>query len=70
MPRTPQALRAVLSRRLYATVRRWSVPAAGLIAARGLALTPGASLNVPVQTTTNALLVLLLIVAAYCCGAN
>jgi len=62
----PQALMGVASvGLLYATVRRWSGPAAGLIAGVVLALTPVASLMFRFNNP-DALLVLLLIVAAYC----
>jgi 4-amino-4-deoxy-L-arabinose transferase-like glycosyltransferase len=62
----PQALMGVASvGLLYATVRRWSGPAAGLIAGAVLALTPVASLMFRFNNP-DALLVLLLIVAAYC----
>jgi 4-amino-4-deoxy-L-arabinose transferase-like glycosyltransferase len=62
----PQALMGVASvGLLYATVRRWSGPAAGLIAGTVLALTPVASLMFRFNNP-DALLVLLLIVAAYC----
>ena len=62
----PQALMGVGSvALLYATVRRWSGPAAGLIAGAVLALTPVASLMFRFNNP-DALLVLLLIAAAYC----
>jgi len=62
----PQALMGVASvALLYATVRRWSTPAAGLIAGAVLALTPVASLMFRFNNP-DALLVLLLIAAAYC----
>jgi 4-amino-4-deoxy-L-arabinose transferase-like glycosyltransferase len=62
----PQALMGVASvGLLYATVRRWSGPAAGLIAGAVLALTPVASLMFRFNNP-DALLVLLLIAAAYC----
>src|ERR1700722_6601001 len=62
----PQALMGVASvGLLYATVRRWSGPAAGLIAGAVLALPPVASLMFRFNNP-DALLVLLLIVAAYC----
>jgi 4-amino-4-deoxy-L-arabinose transferase-like glycosyltransferase len=62
----PQALMGVASvALLYATVRRWSGPAAGLIAGAVLALTPVASLMFRFNNP-DALLVLLLIAAAYC----
>lgn len=50
---------------LYATVRRWAGPAAGLIAGAVLALTPVAALMFRFNNP-DALLVLLLIAAAYC----
>ena len=50
---------------LYATVRRVSGPAAGLIAGAALALTPVATLMFRFNNP-DALLVLLLVVAAYC----
>jgi 4-amino-4-deoxy-L-arabinose transferase-like glycosyltransferase len=50
---------------LYATVRRSSGPAAGLIAGAALALTPVAALMFRFNNP-DALLVLLLVVAAYC----
>ena len=49
---------------LYATVRRWSGPAAGLIAGAVLALTPVATLMFRYDNP-DALLVLLLVLAAY-----
>jgi 4-amino-4-deoxy-L-arabinose transferase-like glycosyltransferase len=62
----PQALMGVASvGLLYATVRRWSGPAAGLIAGAVLALTPVASLMFRFNNP-DVLLVLLLIAAAYC----
>ncbi|MFY1637131.1 glycosyltransferase family 39 protein [Solwaraspora sp. WMMB335] len=61
----PQAVAGVAaSGLLYATVRRWYGPAAGLIAAAALALTPVAVLMFRFNNP-DALLVLLLVVAAY-----
>ncbi|UVS79919.1 glycosyltransferase family 39 protein [Actinokineospora sp. UTMC 2448] len=61
----PQALAGVASVwLLYATVRRWSGPAAGLIAGAALAVTPVAALMFRFNNP-DALLVLLLIAAAY-----
>ena len=61
----PQAAEGVASAALlYATVRRWSGPAAGLIAAAVLALTPVAALMFRFDNP-DALLVLLMIAAAY-----
>ena len=61
----PQALMGVASvGMVYATVRRWFSPAAGLIAGAVLALTPVAVLMFRFNNP-DALLVLLLIVAAY-----
>ncbi|EWC63348.1 putative integral membrane protein [Actinokineospora spheciospongiae] len=62
----PQALAGVASVAvLHAAVRRWSGPAAGLIAGAALALTPVAALMFRFNNP-DALLVLLLVVAAYC----
>ena len=62
----PQALMGVGAvALLYATVRRWSGPAAGLIAGAVLALTPVAALMFRFNNP-DALMVLLLIAAAYC----
>ncbi len=62
----PQALMGVASVAvLYAAVRRSSGPAAGLIAGAALALTPVAALMFR-YNNPDALLVLLLVVAAYC----
>ncbi|KAA9153618.1 glycosyltransferase family 39 protein [Amycolatopsis acidicola] len=62
----PQALMGVASvGLLYATVKRTSGPVAGLIAGAGLALTPVAVLMFRFNNP-DALLVLLLVAAAYC----
>ncbi|MGW4484831.1 glycosyltransferase family 39 protein [Amycolatopsis sp. NPDC004368] len=62
----PQALMGVVSvGLLYLTVRRVSGPVPGLLAGAGLALTPVAALMFRFNNP-DALLVLLLIVAAYC----
>ena len=62
----PQALMGVASVwLLYAAVRRWSGPAAGLAAAALLAVTPVAVLMFRFNNP-DALLVLLMIAAAYC----
>jgi 4-amino-4-deoxy-L-arabinose transferase-like glycosyltransferase len=62
----PQALMGVASVGvLYATVRRTSGPVAGLLAGAGLALTPVAALIFRFNNP-DALLVLLMIVGAYC----
>ncbi|WP_433760206.1 ArnT family glycosyltransferase [Nocardia sp. CA-135398] len=62
----PQALMGVASVGLvYAAVRRWSGPAAGLLAGTALAVTPVAALMFRFNNP-DALLVLLLVVAAYC----
>lgn len=62
----PQALMGVGAvALLYATVRRTSGPAAGLIAGTALALTPVAALMFR-YNNPDALLVLLLVAAAYC----
>jgi 4-amino-4-deoxy-L-arabinose transferase-like glycosyltransferase len=62
----PQALMGVASvGTLYATVRRTSGPGAGLLAGAALALTPVAALMFRFNNP-DALLVLLMIVAAYC----
>ncbi len=62
----PQALMGVGSvALLYSTVRRWSGPVAGLIAGTVLALTPVAALMFRFNNP-DALMVLLLIAAAYC----
>ncbi|HWG65248.1 MAG TPA: glycosyltransferase family 39 protein [Streptosporangiaceae bacterium] len=61
----PQALEGVAAVGvLYATVRRWASPAAGLIAGAALAVTPVATLMFR-YNNPDALLVLLLVVAAY-----
>jgi 4-amino-4-deoxy-L-arabinose transferase-like glycosyltransferase len=61
----PQALEGVAAAgALYAMVRRWSGPAAGLIAGAVLALTPVATLMFRYDNP-DALLVLLLVLAAY-----
>jgi len=61
----PQALEGVATVGvLYATVRRWSGPAAGLIAGAVLALSPVAALMFRYDNP-DALLVLLLVLAAY-----
>jgi 4-amino-4-deoxy-L-arabinose transferase-like glycosyltransferase len=61
----PQALEGVATVGvLYATVRRWSGPAAGLIAGAALAVTPVATLMFRYDNP-DALLVLLLVLAAY-----
>jgi 4-amino-4-deoxy-L-arabinose transferase-like glycosyltransferase len=63
----PQALAGVASVGvLYATVRRWFGPAAGLLAGAVLALTPVAVLMFRFNNP-DALLVLLLVIAAYAC---
>jgi hypothetical protein len=62
----PQVLMGVGSvALLYSTVRRWSGPVAGLIAGAVLALTPVAALMFRFNNP-DALMVLLLIAAAYC----
>ncbi|WP_227983771.1 ArnT family glycosyltransferase [Nocardia spumae] len=62
----PQALMEVASvGLLHAAVRRWAGPAAGLIAGAALALTPVAALMFRFDNP-DALLVLLLVAAAYC----
>ena len=62
----PQALEGVAAvGLLYATVRRWSGPTAGLLAGAALALTPAAALMFRFNNP-DALLTLLLVVAAYC----
>jgi 4-amino-4-deoxy-L-arabinose transferase-like glycosyltransferase len=62
----PQALAGVASvALLVAAVRRWSTPAAGLLAGTVLALTPVAALMFRFNNP-DALLVLLLIAGAYC----
>jgi 4-amino-4-deoxy-L-arabinose transferase-like glycosyltransferase len=62
----PQALEGVLSVwALFAAVRRWSGPAAGLLAGAVLALTPVAALMFRFDNP-DALLVLLMVVGAYC----
>ncbi|MCU1642429.1 MAG: putative glycosyltransferase [Nocardia sp.] len=62
----PQALMGVASVGLvYSAVRRWSGPAAGLLAGVALAVTPVAALMFRFNNP-DALLVLLLVVAAYC----
>jgi 4-amino-4-deoxy-L-arabinose transferase-like glycosyltransferase len=61
----PQALMGVAAvGALYATVRRWASPAAGLLAGAALALTPVATLMFRFNNP-DALLVLLLTLAAY-----
>src|SRR5665811_1218037 len=61
----PQALEGVATVAvLYATVRRWFTPAAGLLAGAVLALTPVAVLMFRFNNP-DALLVLLLTIAAY-----
>jgi 4-amino-4-deoxy-L-arabinose transferase-like glycosyltransferase len=61
----PQALEGVASvALLYAAVRRWSGPAAGLLAGAALALTPAAALMFRFNNP-DALLTLLLVAAAY-----
>ena len=61
----PQALEGVAAvGLLYATVRRWFSPAAGLLAGAVLALTPVAALMFRFNNP-DALLVLLLVAAAY-----
>ncbi|MFZ0159356.1 MAG: glycosyltransferase family 39 protein, partial [Kineosporiaceae bacterium] len=62
----PQALAGVASVGvLYAAVRRWSGPVAGLLAGAALALTPAAALMFRFNNP-DALLTLLLVCAAYC----
>ncbi|WP_040831771.1 ArnT family glycosyltransferase [Nocardia jiangxiensis] len=62
----PEALMGVASVALvYAAVRRWSGPAAGLLAGSALALTPVAALMFRFNNP-DALLVFLLVAAAYC----
>ncbi|WP_322767137.1 glycosyltransferase family 39 protein [Frankia sp. Cr1] len=62
----PQALEGVAAvGLLYATVRRWSGPTAGLLAGTALALTPAATLMFRFNNP-DALLVLLLVTGAYC----
>lgn len=62
----PQALEGVASvALLYAAVKRWSGPAAGLLAGAALALTPVAALMFRFNNP-DALLVLLLVTGAYC----
>ncbi|WTZ53406.1 glycosyltransferase family 39 protein [Nocardia sp. NBC_01388] len=62
----PQALMGVASVGLvYGAVRRWSGPAAGLLAGVALAVTPVAALMFRFDNP-DALLVLLLVAAAYC----
>ncbi len=62
----PEALMGVASvALLYAAVRRWSGPAAGLLAGSVLALTPVAALMFRFDNP-DALLVFLLVAAAYC----
>lgn len=62
----PQALMGVGSvALLFAAVRRWSGPAAGLIAGAALALTPVAA-SMFRYNNPDALLVLLMVAAAYC----
>ncbi|MEN3360157.1 MAG: hypothetical protein V7637_4139 [Mycobacteriales bacterium] len=62
----PQALAGVASvGLLYAAVRRWSGPAAGLVAGAALALTPAAALMFRFNNP-DALLTLLLVAGGYC----
>ncbi|GAB3879897.1 hypothetical protein GCM10029964_033090 [Kibdelosporangium lantanae] len=62
----PQALEGVASvALLYAAVKRWSGPVAGLLTGGALALTPVAALMFRFNNP-DALLVLLLVVGAYC----
>jgi 4-amino-4-deoxy-L-arabinose transferase-like glycosyltransferase len=62
----PQAIEGVLSVwLLFAAVRRWSGPAAGLLAGAALALTPVAALMFRFDNP-DALLVLLMVAGAYC----
>ncbi len=62
----PEALMGVASVALvYAAVRRWNGPAAGLLAGAALALTPVAALMFRFNNP-DALLVFLLVAAAYC----
>ncbi|MBT0769686.1 glycosyltransferase family 39 protein [Kineosporia sp. J2-2] len=62
----PQAIEGILSVAfLYAAVKRWSGPAAGLLAGAILALTPAAVLIFRFNNP-DALLVLLLTIATYC----
>jgi 4-amino-4-deoxy-L-arabinose transferase-like glycosyltransferase len=62
----PQALEGVAAvGLLYGAVRRWSGPTAGLLAGAALALTPAAALMFRFNNP-DAMLVLLLVVAAYC----
>ncbi|HEX4702284.1 MAG TPA: glycosyltransferase family 39 protein [Pseudonocardiaceae bacterium] len=62
----PQAIEGVLSVwLLFAAVRRWSGPAAGLLAGAVLALTPVAALMFRFDNP-DALLVLLMVAGAYC----
>jgi 4-amino-4-deoxy-L-arabinose transferase-like glycosyltransferase len=62
----PQALEGVASvGLLYAAVRRWSGPVAGLLAGAALAVTPAATLMFRFNNP-DALLTLLLVAAAYC----
>jgi 4-amino-4-deoxy-L-arabinose transferase-like glycosyltransferase len=62
----PQALEGVAAvGLLYGAVRRWSGPAAGLLAGAALALTPAAALIFRFNNP-DALLTLLLVAAAYC----
>ena len=67
----PQALEGVAAvGLLYATVRRWFGPAAGLLAGAALALTPVAALMFRFDNP-DALLTLLLVGAAYAtCGRS
>ena len=66
----PQALEGVATvALLYATVRRWFTPAAGLLAGAVLALTPVAALMFRFNNP-DAVLVLLLTVAAYAVTAH
>ncbi len=62
----PQALEGIAAvGLLYATVRRWSGPTAGLLAGTALGLTPAAALMFRFDNP-DALLVLLLVAGAYC----
>jgi 4-amino-4-deoxy-L-arabinose transferase-like glycosyltransferase len=62
----PQALEGVAAvGLLYGAVRRWSGPAAGLVAGAALALTPAAALMFRFDNP-DALLTLLLVAGAYC----
>ena len=62
----PQALEGVAAvGLLYATIRRWFGPAAGIVAGAALALTPVAALMFRFNNP-DALLVMLLVASAYC----